>query len=343
MTLWRLLCRALGRLTRLKQLHVQSCSVQLPEARPGAVDDRPALHAVQHIKFGDCPQPLMLAQMLACSLQVPAGVQLHGLWEPYLPQLLYVNGWGRSWLPAMLATSRQQRGYTVVAAEDGDVDHYLALVAATAPRQQQAGQDVVWLGEDVTPAGFSRLLSCPQQPPLRVEVGTLALTQPTPLCPQGSARLRLAPAHFRALIGVSAPLLVSMALADCTDVTNCDVAMLAGACHALKVLRLLGAWRLTDMALHALALGCRRLEGVELTQARVTEEGVAVALSMLGELRELVLGDLPAPALVHLEGRVQREMPAADYRRWAVGRPHAGNKRLTWTRSLVGGELFRFY
>jgi hypothetical protein len=323
-------CRILGSLALLKELHLPHEAGAL-EGACGAMQARPTLHALRRIHLGSFGSPL---RVLARCIHIPASARVHNE-DPWVDrkwvQPLYISGWGRGWLPAVLATWRPG-AYAVVAADDGDVDHYLASVPAMHPRQQQEGHQAVWLGSEVTPAGFSRLLSCPQQPLLRLEVGTAAQSKWHNRAPQGSARLTPTPAHFDALAGVSAVRLVSLQLAGCKYLTNRDVALLAGACPALKELQLRGALTLTDAALQLLAVGCRRLRQVRLTQARVTEEGVVVALTMLGELWELALGDVPSLALEQLEGRVQREMPAAEYMLWAVNRLGGAEACITWRR-----------
>jgi hypothetical protein len=294
------------------------------------MEDRPTLHALRRIHHGSFGSAL---PVLARWIHIPASTKVDScVAYPLRVQLLHIKGWGCGWLPAVLASYGRRPAYAVVAADDSDVDHYLASVAAMSPRQQQDASHVVWLGEEVTPAGFSRLLSCPQQPPLRLEVGTATQSPQDRRAQQGNVPL-LTPtsAHFHALVGVSAPRLVSLLLAGCAYLTDDAVAMLAGACSALTDLQLLGASRLTDAALHSLARGCPRLQQVHITHARVAEGGVVAALTLLGELQKMVLGAAPWQVLQQLEVGVQRGMPAADYLQWAVECSHRV-ERISWWR-----------
>jgi hypothetical protein len=324
-------CRTLGALTRLTALNLWvTWSVEPPEEAAGAVVDCPVLHAMQEIW---CDRPARMLRVIPRYIQIPDDARLSFSWPTTLeqPQPLHIKGWQRGWLPAVLAAGLPG-GYAMLAAYDSDVDHYLASVAAMSPRQQQRAKYVVWLGREVTPAGFSRLLSCPLQPPLRLQIGTAAQSPPDRRAQLGIVPL-LTPtsAHFHALVGVSAPRLVSLLLAGCAYLTDDAVAMLAGACHALTDLRLLGASRLTDSALHSLARGCPRLQQMHITHARVADGGVVAALTLLGELQQMVLGGAPWQVLQQLEVGVQRGMPAADYLQWAVECSRRV-ERISWRR-----------
>jgi hypothetical protein len=254
----------------------------LEEAVSGTVGDCPTLHAVQRIQLDSFDRDL---HALARSVQIPPSTAFAApIHKSKIGQVqpLHITGWQRGWLPSVLASYCGQAGCRVVVLNDSDVDYFLESVASTSPRQQQGANYVVWLGGEVTPAGLSRLLGCPQQPPLHLEVGTAAQSWADNYARQRSSCLAPTPAHFQALAGVAAPRLVSLRLEGCEYLTNRHVAMLASACPELTELRLCGASRLTDAALQLLAVGCRRLERVQLTQARVTEEGVVVALTVLG-------------------------------------------------------------
>jgi hypothetical protein len=272
------------------------------------------LHSVQHIHLssvyaGDDSAPL---HVLARWTQIPATTELH---LPYVasaaPAQLAIKGWGRGWRPARRAASRARSPrhddgavVVVVALDDSDVAHYLSLVAGTDP--SRLCEYVVWLGKQVSARGFSRLLSCPQQPPLGLHVDSAAVVQLEPYVVGWTSYLGLNPSHFKALIGLSAPRLETLVLSGCGQLANSDVAMLAGACHALKALKLRGASRLSDPALHALAVGCPQLERVQVTHASVTAEGVLVVLAMLGRLQTLEVGGMPRALLEQL-GRLVNE------------------------------------
>jgi hypothetical protein len=279
--------------------------------------------------------------MLARWTQIPATTKLDVCCggRPEVVHLA-VKGWGCGWLPAVLASkpgATWKPQYVVVAVEDSDVDHYLASVAAMSPSQHQRCSHVVWLGEQVTPEGFSRLLTCTQQPPLRLEVNGDAVGQLGPYVFDWTGCLELTARHFRALVGLSAARLVSLAASGCEHVADRDVAMLAGACHALKHVRMSGASKLTDLAMHSLAAGCRQLERLQFTHARFTEEGVVVALATLVVLQGLVLGGVPLHASKQLKLRVQQELAAAECRLWAVDSTSEGAEAsLTWGRRQRG-------
>jgi hypothetical protein len=325
-------CRALGKLVHLTglRLGVPEASLE-PRLKPDVGKFCPLLPSLRFIylaHFGSQLQPSLHALARWTRLPPGASVEMdtHGL----SPELrLSVKGWGCGWLPAVLAGKvhwQQGARYAVIAVDDSDVDRYLSLVASMSPNQQRGRNHVVWLGEQVTPVGFSRLLSCTQQPALRLEVNPaaeLAQLQPFAL-----------PGHVRALAGVAAPLLMSLVVGDCQQLTNRDVAVLAGACHALQEVTLKNALLLTDPALHSLA-GCRQLERVQLTHASVTEEGVVVVLVTLRGLKELVLGNVPAaldPAA--LGRRVLRELTPAEQQQWVVGRDEPSDTKpcIAWRR-----------
>jgi hypothetical protein len=299
------------------------------------------LHSMQSIHLGSrATNVCALLHVLARWTQIPATTTLHLPQEvPAAAPRLAVKGWGRGWLPAVLAAAprRHMERAVVVAVDDSDVHHYLSSVAPMSPSQQQTSSHVLWLGEQVSDAGFSRLLGCAQQPPLRLEVDAAAQGQRL----QGyvlewEGAVQLSSRHFRALCGLAAPRLVSLALAGCEQLTNQDVTMLAGACHELKDLKLLGACKLTDAALHSLAAGCRHLERVQITHASVTEEGVGVALAMLGQLKRLEVGGVPLAWLQQLEGVVLKQM-ASGRLQWSGSRgllagPHGDETSIVWSR-----------
>jgi hypothetical protein len=294
------------------------------------------LHSVKHIHL-HCSTESACAHLhvLARWTQIPATTKLHvPCGYPLAEMHLAVKGWGRGWLPAVLERMPARLAIMLLV-DDSDVDHYFSSVASMSPNQQQCCSHVVWLGKRVTPAGFSRLLSCPQQPPLRLEVdpAAAAAAQPGPYAVGWTHPIELSAEHCRALCGLSAPHLVSLVVSGCGQLTNHDVAMLAGACHALRDLKLLGACNLTDPALYALAAGCRLLEQVQLTHASVTEEGVVVALAMLGHLKRLQVGGMPEARLGTLKGLVGKRLVATrGHLQWVVEGPSSNQAFTAWKR-----------
>jgi hypothetical protein len=311
----------------------------------GAANFCPVLHALETIclKTHGAPSGASL-HVLARWTQIPAGATLDlSHCRLPVPAHLAINGWGRGWLPAVLACkSACVAGCVVVAADNSDIDHYLSAVASMSPGHYQDSSHTLLLGRHVTPGGFSRLLSCAQQPPLRLQLRRLEHAQQGQYVLDWYGSLRLAHPHLAALVGAAAPRLVSLMVADCGLLSNLDAAVLAGACHALKEVQLLGASLLGDPALHSLAAGCRQLERVQLTHARVTEQGVVVALAMMQGLQRLELGAASVERLEGLKALVQQQLGAAGCLQWvvegpsAVGVSDAPAASITWKRALGG-------
>jgi hypothetical protein len=318
-----------------------------PPFNPESVKFCPLLPSLRSIRVHHAAAKLLAPlHALARWTRLPAGTAV--TLEPLgMPRVLHlaVKGWGCGWLPAVLATPLAYMGFSfaVVAVDDSDVEHYLTSVAPMSPSRCQGCSHVVWLGEQVTPEGFSRLLSCTQQPPLRLEVRTAAQSaQAQPFVLQWAASLALTAVLTRALAGVAAPRLVSLVVGDCQQLTNRDVAVLAGACHALQEVTLQNAPLLGDPALHSLAAGCRQLERVQLTHSAVTDQGVVVALTMLGGLQRLELGGASVVPLRSVKALVQQELGAAGRLQWVVegpnaaaaGAPCGAGACVTWGRDL---------
>jgi hypothetical protein len=301
----------------------------------GSVNFCPVLRAVRRVSFrySEMCNPLHVLARWS-HISPDAQIVLDRSQRP----ILSIKGWGRGWLPAVLTArigpwSKQS---AVVAVDDSDVDSYLSAAAEISPSRRPDCTHVLWLGSKVSAGSFRRLLCCPQQPPLRLELDAANqghLQQPHVL--QWRSCLSPTAAFFNTLAGQSAPRLVSLALAACGNLTNRDAAMLAGACHALKDVKLLGASKLTDLALHSLAAGCRQLERLHLTHANVTQEGVVVALATLAALQQLEVGSVTPALREQLRLRVRQEM-AAEHQRWATRYADVdGLRSIVWSRKVV--------
>jgi hypothetical protein len=340
-------CRILGSLPLLKNLalvNIAPAPEEEPSSTPCSLDLCPMLHAVQSIYVSsyvssDCA----CWDVLARRSQIPATTRLSANYgakaisfrgTPPTIAHFAAKHWRSGWLPAMLGSmpsSHLDRGI-IVAADDSDIDAYLAAAASLSPSQQLACKHALWLGTRVTPAGFARLLSCPQQPPVRLEIDSAAQEQLDPYILEWDGCMHLGTQHFRALAGLPSPQLVSLLLADCEQLTNHDVAMLAAACRALTDLQLLRASKLSDLALHSLAAGCRLLERVQLSHASVTADGVVVALTTLWQLKSLQVGGVPLASLEQLPGLVAQQLAAGGYLPWAVEGPSSDGPSITWER-----------
>jgi hypothetical protein len=318
----------LGEIPRLAELHLKNITdAEEPPSNPNSSEAYATLHAVQsiHLTGGfawggtGCSPMHALARMT----RIPATTKLCP------PQRLSIKGWGSGWLPAALATmpstTSQEGRRIVIAADDVDVDVYLAAVASMRPSQWPECSLVLWLGRQVSKEAFTRLLSCAHQPPVTLEVDSAVHGKLESYALNWEGCIDLGASHFRALCGLAAPQLVALVLADCGQLTNDDVWMLAGACHALKDLKLLGASKLGDPALYLLAAGCKQLQRVQLTHASVTAEGVVVALTTLGQLQRLEVGDW----LEQLVVMVARQLMASGFLHWGVAGSEAS---VAWSR-----------
>jgi hypothetical protein len=293
------------------------------------------LQNMQHVYLSSCSESPL--HVLARWTRIPAATRVYVTYgPPSEPAYLDITGWGQGWLPAMLAntSSSNQERAIVMATDDNDVDLYLSAVALMRPGKWQDCKHMLSLGGEVSNAGFSRLLGCAQQPALRLEVGSATRKSDHPWGLYSCMKLR--PSYIRALRGLSAPQLVSLAVSGCEQVANQDVAMLARACHALRDLKLLGASKLSDPALYVLAIGCRQLERVQLTHANVTEDGVMVALAMLGQLQRLEVGGMPGEALEQLQVLVAKQLAAANCLQWVTAGPNADSPSATWSKQVGG-------
>jgi hypothetical protein len=339
-------CRALGKLTFLKDLWLRDATApKEPCPAPGSFKFCPMLHKVQHIYLSSrsaisC-SPLCV---LACWTRIPATTRVCASYgSPWAP--LDIKGWGQGWLPALLATTpfSYHAGGIILAVDDDGVDQYLSAVASMRPSQWPDCKHTLLLGCGVSDKGLSRLLGCTQQPPLRLEVDPAAADELEPYVDGWQRRLRLSAAHFRALCGLSAPRLVSLVVFNCEQVANKDVTMLAGTCHALKDLKLLGASKLTDPALFVLAAGCKQLQRVQVTHASVTEDGVVVALAMLGDLQRLEVGGMPVEWLAELQVLVAKQLAAANCLKWVAAgpkwvaaHPNVYEPSIEWSKQVGG-------
>ncbi|XP_058078242.1 uncharacterized protein LOC131226651 [Magnolia sinica] len=132
----------------------------------------------------------------------------------------------------------------------------------------------------------------------------------------------------RELLSGCGPNMKELALADCGELTDSSLKVIAENCSGLHALDLGGLQKLTDVAMQHLANGCRSLQALKLRRNAFSDEGISAFLEASGEsLRELSLNNLKEVAhntAIALSARCSKTLCSLD---------------LSWCRKLTDEAL----